>query len=196
MAGERWLRRVTTGGCAVFAVMVAALHAAQPELSAARDAVSFYVHGRLGVLLTIGLAALGVGSLALAALLSRSGLAVRWGVRAWGACLLLGALFAADPPGRWHEPPSPAGLVHASAAMIGFAALPVAAIALARREGRTIVSALATVASLALFALSLWPAIGADRPPVLLGLSERVLLAAYVAWMWTAARVDRRCGGA
>ena len=188
MAGERWLERVAKGGCVVFAAAVTVLHAAQPALSPARDAVSFYVHGRLGVLLTLGLAALGFGSLALSALWGGT---VRWAVRTWGACLLLGAVCAADPPGRWHQPPSPAGLVHASAAMVGFLALPVAAVALARRERRTVVSALATVVSLALFAASLWPTIGADRPPVLLGLWERVLLLAYVAWMWTAARGSR-----
>jgi uncharacterized protein DUF998 len=191
MAGERWLRRVAKGGCVVFAATVAVLHAVRPDLSPARDAVSFYVHGRLGLLLTIGLMALGVGSLALAALLSRSGPTVRWGIRTWGACLLFGAAFASDPPGRWHEPPSFAGLVHASAAVVGFLALPVAAVALAWRERRTIGNAWAAVASLALFAASLWPTIGAERPPVLLGLSERVLLGAYVAWMWEAARGAR-----
>ena len=39
----------------------------------------------------------------------------------------------------------------------------------------------------ALFTASLWPTLGAERPPVLLGLSERFLLAAYVAWLWAAA---------
>jgi hypothetical protein len=187
MAGERWLVRVARGGCVVFAWAVAGLHAAQPELSAARDAVSFYVHGRLGVLLTLGLAALGVAALALSALLAPAGRAARWSVGTWGACLLAGAVFAADPPGRWHEPPSFAGLVHAAAAMAGFLALPVGALALARRKPRTTASALSTVASLGLFAASLWPTIGAERPPVLLGLAERVLLAAYIGWMWTAA---------
>jgi hypothetical protein len=47
-------------------------------------------------------------------------------------------------------------------------------------------------ASLGLFVASLWPTLGADRPPVLLGLSERVLLAAYVVWLWTMVDVQER----
>jgi hypothetical protein len=200
MAGAVWLGRVTKGGCALFVLAVLALHVAQPELSPLTEAVSYYVHGRHGALLTGGLVALGTASLALATLLAgeRSGRAVSIGVALWGVCLLLGAVFPADPRGSWSGPPSGAGLVHASAAMLGFLALPVAAVACAWRTreeaSRRVSAALAALVAggLVLFVASLWPTLGADRPPVLLGLSERVLLTAYVLWLWTMVDVQER----
>jgi hypothetical protein len=189
MVSARWLGRVAKGGCLLFVLAVIALHAAQPDLSPLTDAVSYYVHGRHGALLTVALGALGLGSLGLSALLSvaRAGRAVSGGVALWGSCLLLGAVFPADPRGSWSGPPSGAGLVHATAAMVGFLALPSAAIARAVRSRAQVALALCAAASLALFAASLWPTLGAERPPVLLGLSERFLLATYVAWLWATA---------
>ena len=189
MVGARWLGRVAKGGCVLFVVAVLGLHAAQPELSPLTDAVSYYAHGRHGALLTVGLAALGVGSLGLSALLScaRAERAVSGGVALWGACLLLGAVFPADPRGSWSGPPSGTGLVHATAAMVGFLALPSAALLRAVRSRAQVALALCAAAGLALFTASLWPTLGAERPPVLLGLSERFLLAAYVAWLWATA---------
>jgi hypothetical protein len=139
-----------------------------------------------------------LGSLALAILLARTfrgrgaGLA-RFGVAFWGACVIAGALFPADPRGRWSEPPSLAGMIHGVAALAGFVALPLAALALGRGlrdDARwrsagahlVVLGGLCPLSLLAFFA-SLWPALGGDGPPVLLGLTERVLLAAYVAWL-------------
>jgi hypothetical protein len=42
-----------------------------------------------------------------------------------------------------------------------------------------------------LFVASLCPTLGAERPPFLLGLSERVLLA-YVVWLWVMVDVRQR----
>ena len=141
MVGARWLGRVAKGGCVLFVVAVLGLHAAQPELSPLTDAVSYYAHGRHGALLTVGLAALGVGSLGLSALLScaRAGRAASGGVALWGACLACcwERSSPADPRGSWSGPPSGAGLVHATAAMVGFLALPCAAILRAVRSHRS-----------------------------------------------------------
>ena len=63
----RLMGQVAVAGLLVFVAAVLTLHAAQPELSPRDTAVSYYVHGRLGALLTAGLAALGIASLALVA---------------------------------------------------------------------------------------------------------------------------------
>ncbi len=185
-------------GCAGFVLAVGALHHVQPELRPATEAVSYYVHGPHGGWLTVGLLSLGLGSLALAILLAgtcrgRGARFVPWGVGLWGACVIAGALFPADPRGRWSEPPSLAGIIHGGAALAGFVALPLAALALGRglrddarwrsAGARLIVLGGVCLLSLLAFFASLWPALGGDGPPILLGLTERVLLAAYVAWL-------------
>lgn len=123
-------RSVAVIGLAVFALTVLALHFVQPALSPRDEAVSYYVHGRHGWLLTIGLIALGTASLALIAALVRategSGARVgRWLIGVWSVGVLLGGVFPADPAGNWSAPPSVAGMIHGNAAMVAFLALPV-----------------------------------------------------------------------
>jgi hypothetical protein len=194
-----------------FVGAVAGLHLAQPELRPLTEAVSYYVHGAHGGWLTAGLLSLGLGSLALAPALRATSSAplltvARWGVSVWGLCVVAGGLFPADPAGRWSEPPSFPGLVHGGAALLGFLALPVAAIAFGRgvradprwHTAARLLGFLGILCPIALvvFMASLWPTLGADRPPILLGLSERLLLAVYVAWLlasaYGAARVALR----
>jgi hypothetical protein len=185
-------------GVTGFATAVAALHRAAPSLSPLTEAVSYYAHGPHGEWLTVGLLALGLGSVALARAFATtlaapgSGL-VRASVLTWGICVTMGGLLPADPPGHWSEPPSVGGLIHGGAALLGFLALPIGAIVLARglhqdprwRPVRAPLGWLARlcVLTLGLFVASLAPTLGAERPPVLLGLTERLLLAAYVAWL-------------
>jgi hypothetical protein len=187
-------------GVAIFALSVLFLHVLQPELSPRNEAVSYYVHGACGWLLTVGLLALGVGSLFLVGGLIRgvrgSGASSgRWLVATWAAGVLLGGAFRADPPGRWSEPPSISGMIHGNAAMLAFLALPVGALCLARsfrRDPRWVartralrVLAFAAAISLVLFAASLVPVFVRPGPPILLGLTERVLLAVYACWLAT-----------
>jgi hypothetical protein len=194
-------------GCGGFAVAVLVLHVLQPDLSPMTEAVSYYVHGAGGALLTAGLVSLGLGSLALAALLARTYRGahhriVSLGVGLWGLCALAAAAFPADPRGSWSGPPSLAGIVHGAAALLGFLALPAAALALLRglgedprcRAARAYLVPLGVLCPLALgaFFLSLWPTLGAERPPVLLGLTERALLAAYLAWLAASAHHGMR----
>jgi len=174
------------------------LHVLQPELSPRDEAVSYYVHGAHGWLLTLGLLAFGAGSLFLVAGLvggvrGRRAGAGRWLVGTWGVCVLLGGVFRADPPGRWDQPPSLAGMIHGNAAMLGFLALPIGALFLARSfrdDARWAASApglrllaFATLVSLLLFASSLIPVFVRPGPPILLGLTERLLLASSAAWL-------------
>ena len=164
--------------------------AAAPVLDPREAAVSYYVHGRLGWLLTAGLAALGLASLALVVRLARAVPHARaglWLLGAWAVGVLAGAVFPADPAGRWGEPPSMAGMIHGNAALLAFAALPIAALLLSKGFGPQAPAlrglALAATASLVLFAASLAPVFVRPGPPVLLGASERLLLALYVAWL-------------
>ncbi|MFE7563908.1 DUF998 domain-containing protein [Kitasatospora sp. NPDC057500] len=114
----------------------------------------------------------------------------------WTAGILVAALFPADPPGhRGH--PSPSELVHGNAAFLAFAALPAAALLLrgtltARRPGlRTALNALAvasvaTTAALAVFMVDVMdggPSLGLGGAPTLLGLVERLVLAADIGWV-------------
>src|SRR5262245_26386593 len=196
------LRRIVLAGLAAFVTATVALHALQPSLSPRDEAVSYYMHGRGGAFLTAGLLALGLASIALVAALgdtvdgpgARIG---RWLLGTWSLGVVLGALFPADPPGHWNEPPSIAGIIHGNAALIAFVALPIGALCLAgsfRRDPRWAsrarllrALALASAASLLLFFASLAPVFVRPGPPVLLGLSERVVLALYVAWLAAAA---------
>jgi Protein of unknown function (DUF998) len=185
-------------GLAVFTSTTVALHFLQPALSARDEAVSYYVHGHHGWLLTLGLVALGLASVALTAALvpavvgpgARPGL---WLLGTWSVGVLLGGTFPADPAGNWSAPPSLAGMIHGNAAMVAFLVLPIGALFLAksfRRDPRWRAGAgllfglaVATAVSLGLFFASLVPVFIRPGPPILLGLTERVLLAVYVAWL-------------
>jgi len=189
-------------GCGVFTVAMLLLHGLQPDLSPLDQAMSYYVHGPAGWLTTLGLLGLGFGSLTLTLALaqeppqtfSRGG---NWCLGIWTLGVFLGALFAADPPGQWDRPPSVSGAIHGMAAMVALVVFPVAAILWSRRlrqgtrqtpfAGGLYVLALVCAASLAAFLASLVPVFLRPGPPVLLGLTERVLFAADVAWIVVAA---------
>jgi len=185
-------------GLAIFALTTLALHVLQPTLSPRNEAVSYYVHGNHGWLLTVGLIALGTASLVLTAALVRAtegprARAGRWLLGIWSVGVLLGGVFPADPAGNWSAPPSVAGMIHGNAAMVALLALPTGALFLAkgfRRDARWKESArllfslaVATAVSLVVFFASLMPVFIRPGPPILLGLSERILLGLYVVWL-------------
>jgi hypothetical protein len=180
-----------------FAAAALAMHFVQPGLSAVEDAVSFYMNGRLGRAFGGTLVCLGIGSLLLAHETQRwTGL--RWRhpglllLVAWSVGCIIGGIFPPDPPGQWNRPPSFSGIAHNAAAMIAFLSFPAAAGVLARALPRAHhLQALATVSvvATAVFFACLSPAILTDGPPVALGLSERVALAANVCWLVAALRV-------
>ena len=197
-----WLAYLSLLGNGCFVTAVIALHLLQPGLSPLHEAVSYYVHGAHGWLLTLGLLAWGLGSVALLAGLAVTtkgiaGKTVLSGLAIWSLGVLLGGVFPADPPGRWDSPPSTAGLIHGNAALLAFVALPISALVLARRlrrspewhrvAGMLYVVAVASGLSLLGFFMSLVPVIISPGPPKLIGLTERVLLAVYVAWLGVAA---------
>jgi hypothetical protein len=174
------------------------MHAIQPDLSALDDAVSYYMNGQFGWVLGCGLVALGIGSLALGLALQcrkLAGAAGRVALFIWAIGVVIGGLFPPDPRGSWDKPPSISGMIHANVAMVAFLALPVAAVLLSKQLGNVSASPVirrflpalgyAAAVMLVLFFVSLAP-VFSDRPPRLLGLSERILLVVYVAWLMVA----------
>jgi hypothetical protein len=181
---------------------LAALHVVQPELSPLTEAMSYYVHGAHGWLLTVALLSIGAGSLALTVGLAMQldGRGARIGLgflTVWSIGVILGGVFVADPPGNWERPPSLPGAIHGIAAMVALAAFPPAAVLISRsfrrhsqtgRVGSLVcVLAASSVIGYIAFMSSLVPVFIRPGPPVLLGLTERILLAVYAAWLGVAA---------
>jgi hypothetical protein len=201
------LSMICLAGVACFVVANAVMHVVQPALSPWNDAVSYYMNGAFGWVLGLGLVALGAGSLALCDALRRGlrplpKLGI-WALALWGMGAIAGGLFAPDPIGSWNRPPSLSGLIHANAAMAAFLAFPVAALRLSASVGafgdttavhRLLVSlAWGSLVTLILFFACLAP-VFANRPPLLLGFVERVLLLFYLGWLGVASLVLHAAG--
>ena len=184
-------------GAALCSASIVLMHLVQPALSPVDVAVSYYMNGRLGPALGIGLVALGIGSLSLAAGFRAvtGGTAPGagfWLLLVWAAGCVAGGLFPPDPYGHWDQPPSTAGMIHGMAGVLAFLAFSPAAWLLSKRiEGGPAADArprlLARLAGLSLlvllaFFVCLAP-VFADRAPFALGLVERVLLGVNVGWV-------------
>jgi len=197
-----WLAYACLSGNGCFAGAVMALHLLQPERSTLNEAVSFYIHGAQGWLFTAGMLAWGLGSAALVLGLARTiriraGKAGLLGLAVWSAGVITSGLFRADPPGQWGNSPSAAASIHENAARVSFIALPIAALLLShglrrapewrRTAGVLYWPAVMIIVSLIVFFASLLPVSDSLRPPILFGLTERMLLAVYSAWLCAAA---------
>jgi hypothetical protein len=96
-----------------------------------------------------------------------------------------------------YNSPSAVGLIHENAARVSFIALPIAALLLSHGLGRAPewrrtagilrLFAVMILVSLIVFFASLLPVSDSFRPPILFGITERLLLAAYAAWLCAAA---------
>ncbi|MCX5129975.1 DUF998 domain-containing protein [Streptomyces sp. NBC_00193] len=179
------------------ALAMAALETLNPEYDLVSETLSRYVHGTAGWLLPAALLAVGAASTVLAV---RLGAGTRRAGRAalvvWTAGIVVAALFPADPPGHWSSP-SLSELVHGNAAFLAFAALPTAAVLLrgtlaARRPGlRTALSTLTVASVTATAALTVFlvdvmdggPSLGLGGAPTLVGLVERLVIAADFGWI-------------
>jgi len=180
-------------GFTAAAAAIGLADALNPQWDWVADLASYYVHGRGGWLVTAGLAVIGAGSLGLAVLIPP--VRGRWALVGWSLAVLVGAVFPADPPGHWDRPPTPAGAVHGIAGLTAFVLLPVAAGLLAvglpawwpdRRRLRA--AAALVVAASVPFWVTLVDVMGGPSLTLaghasLVGLAERVLLLAGLAWL-------------
>ncbi|MGW1186708.1 DUF998 domain-containing protein [Streptomyces sp. NPDC002559] len=199
-----------TGSLAGFAVAALALTASDvvnQGYDPLAETVSRYVNLPHGWLVTVGLLGIALGSAALAVRTARTvrtggggragggGGRGGWLLGFWAVCVLVAAVFPADPPGGWDRP-STSDTVHGVAAWAGFLALAVAIVRLtvlwrrepARASGARGLTVLAWASSVAfvLFAVAM-----VDRAALThtapLGLAERVVIAVDLAWLALAA---------
>ena len=197
MTGVSLPARISLAGAGVFVAAVAMMHLVQPEFNPVDVAVSYYMNGRLGWLLGAGLIAFGAGSLSLAVALRRALAPMRagaglWLLAIWGVGAIVGGIFPPDPYGQWDQPPSVSGLIHGGSALVAFVAFPPAVWLLSRRlsahpafaSRARLLAWLAGLSALSLivFFFCLAPVFQGGAP-LALGLVERVVLAAYVAWL-------------
>jgi hypothetical membrane protein len=198
----RWLAYTSLGGSSCFTVCVFALHLLEPGFNPLDHAMSDYVHGAQGWLVTVGLLALGLGSLALTfglarTLHRRSARIGQWCLAIWGVCGLVGGIFPDDLPGHWNQPPSLSGSLHGNAALVGITVLPIAALLLAlsvRRDPRwhrsariLLALAITTVVGFVILFFSFLPVLMSAHPPILFGLLERIFFVAALSWLAAAA---------
>ncbi|MFF9567453.1 DUF998 domain-containing protein [Streptomyces sp. NPDC014685] len=161
------------------------------------ETVSRYVNLPHGWLVTVGLLGFALGSAALAVRTVRAegGGRSGWLLGFWAGCVLVAAVFPADPPGGWDRP-STADTVHGVAAWAGFLTLAVAIVRLTvtwRREPARVsgVRGLTVLAWASSVAFVLFAAAMVDRAVLThtapLGLAERVVIAVDLAWLALAA---------
>jgi hypothetical membrane protein len=98
-----WTDLISLG---LFAVTIVPLPFLQPDLKPLDEAMSYYIHGSRGWLLTVGLIGLGIASLAVTAALAGAvdgpgAWPGRWLLAVWGVGVLLSGVFPTDPPGHW-----------------------------------------------------------------------------------------------
>jgi len=178
---ETSLARISLAAAVAFPVLLAAAHAAHPDLDPSSAFISEYALARHGWLMTLAFFSWGLGALTLAAVLfrARRGRAVKAGsvLLGLGACgPLLAGVFPMDVNGV----ETPAGMLHAVGAGLGdamtFGAI---VLSLALRRHRTAAAALGVlfVASTAAVVLE-----------VQAGWALRLYVLATAAWVALAAR--------
>lgn len=176
------------------AVMVTVLHVLQPELDPFSHAISEYVHGPYGFLMTITFFSQSLGSLALAVIGSRVGLKQRR-ARVGCAFLVVAALgasvagiFPTDPTSS--NPQTTPGLIHAIAGVTRFLslslALPLVSSAL-RKHPEWQESGNALTGLAALFVITFLVSIFVLTNINLFGLGQRMFIAVLLGWMSVAA---------
>ncbi|MFJ5827937.1 DUF998 domain-containing protein [Streptomyces sp. NPDC093089] len=158
------------------------------------ETISRYVNLPHGWLVTVGLLAVAAGSAAVAVRAAGSGWG-GWLLRFWAGCVLVAAVFPADPPGNWSSPSLSDG-VHGVAAWAGFLALAIAIVrltAVRRREsaGTSEARGLTALAWASAVAFVLFAVAFVDKAALThtapLGLAERVVIALNLAWLALAA---------
>lgn len=138
-AAARALGLCGIAGVVVVAVSIGALHVLPigAGVSPVRRTISEYALTDAAWVFNLGVIALAVGSLAVAAAVVTARLARPWSpgvllLLAWSAALLV---IVAFPKNNWAVGPSVGGSIHRAASLVAFLSLPVAAMLLTRRRG-------------------------------------------------------------
>lgn len=208
---SRAAARVSLAAAITFLVLVASLHVVKPEFAPSWRFLSEYAIGRHGWIMVL---AFQVWAVSCAAAV----VAVRPCVRTIGGRIGLAALlavafalaaagvFVMDPVTARQEDLTAHGNIHALASMVGIPGLPIAAVLISRSLARTrawtaarrslLGAAHATWISLAVMAAAL-PFLlsrngGAFGPEVPAGWLNRLVVAAYCAWLITVSRQAER----
>ena len=187
---NRTLGWIVLGSAVFSAVAITVLHVLQPDLNPFNRAISEYVYGSYGVLMTVTFFSQSLGSLALAAMVLRERLKLR---RAWVGSILfilsaIGAavagVFPADPVSPY--PQTSTGAIHAAAGLIRFLSLSIALPLLSSVLGKAapwqtvgkVLSMLATA-----FVITFLVSIFVFANFNMFGLGQRVFIATLLVWM-------------
>jgi Protein of unknown function (DUF998) len=204
--GRRIAAGLVSAGLALPLIGFAVADAINPQWSPAETMISYYVHAPHGAwLIPLGTLSMAVASATLtwlAAAYTRGDRAGPALLGVWTAGLTVAGVFPADPPGRWEQPPTIAGTLHGTAALLAFTALPAAAAVLSRawrrdRRWRPVTGGLTVTAALSAVTFALFmitfvdvvdgPSLTVGAWSTVAGLSERVMVWAYVGWLAVAA---------
>ncbi|MFG3340508.1 DUF998 domain-containing protein [Glycomyces sp. NPDC048151] len=177
-------------GAALTAAAFLASDLVNHEYSPVAETVSRFVNTGHGWLVTAGLCSFTAAALALALAVRERAVRVLFGV--FTAGLLLAAVFPADPPGQWASP-SVSEQVHGSAAWVGLLCFNIGAVRFSRRwrselPTGLVPTAVAAAVAMGLFMVCTFDAMFFRELPNLIGLTERLAIAADLAWMCLAAR--------
>jgi hypothetical protein len=163
------------------------LHVLERDWDVMEQPVSFYVHGKAGLLLVLALAAFGLAALGLGwvrACLAPS----RRALIGFGLGMLVMAAVPSDPYFPWEAPPTWPGLVHAALAVVAPLLLLWPMYEASKGGAGNIRTGLRAIlfvyiAALVGCGLSLVCGFWQDRSPPLIGLAERLLATVAVAWV-------------
>ncbi|GAA3080950.1 DUF998 domain-containing protein [Streptosporangium carneum] len=185
------MKKTVLAGVGVGTVAFTISDVVNREMSPVGETISRFVNTGAGWLVTLGLLAVALAAAALTVAVARSGAgrAGTWLLGVWSAGLLVAAIFPADPPGRWDDP-SVSETVHGLAAWVALTAFTVAAVLLTRAWPRdTLLTGvtITVVVGMILFVVTLVDVMVARSLPPVVGVTERVAIAADLAWMALAA---------
>lgn len=196
---NQWLGWTVLVTAAFSAAMITALHVLQPGLDPLSHAISEYVHGPFGGLMTVTFFSQSLGSLALAVIVTKAGLNQRRAT-VGGILLVVAALggavagiFPTEPTNT--VPQTTPGLIHAIAGVTRFlslaVALPLLSSALKRHPAwQSSGTALAGLAGL--FVVAFLVTIFVLTHLDLFGLGQRVFIGVLLVWMCVAAYPEVR----
>jgi hypothetical membrane protein len=185
-----WLVLATAG---FTAVTIALLHVLRPDLDPFDKAISEYVNGPYGFLMTVTFFSQSLGSLALAAILMREGRGQRR-IRIGGALFIIAAVggvvagvFPADPASPYSRTTS--GAIHMAAGLARFLALsfalPLLSSALAKHPHFEKVAKVLTLFGV-LFVVTFLVSVVVLANVDLFGIGQRTFIAVLLIWMSTA----------